>query len=463
MDTKFTRKDKIGYGIASMGDTIVYNLLIFYSLYFLTDVVRMDPLKAGNVIFFATIWNAFITIFIGYISDNISWRGEKRLSYMRVAILPMLITLVMFFTVVNCNDNLRFIYYFIVITAMMTAYGFFIVPYEAFGSDISRNDDERTDLRSYARLFMGMGNLVGIVFLLPAVERIMQCGLSEKLSWQVTIFVIASIGACSQMVTCVVYRGRDLGAVNISKQKKRENIFREYFDVIKLKPFIFLLSSSFCISVANVFGNSGIIYFMKYNINIGEHSKAVVLGVMTITGIALTPILGKAAKKYDKKNVMLVCYLITAVSFILFKLMGIESKLMLCIYIIVFTVGTSAYWQLIYAMVYDVSELDECINDRKRGAILLSFSKVILRISNACATQLLALVLFIFGYDQNVTMQSNKALLGIEYSIMVIPAVFFICAALCIYFYPLTKEKHEEYVRILNYREMRKKDNRDYY
>lgn len=448
----FTRRKKIGYGIASIGDTAVYNLLIIYSLFFMTDVVKMDPLTAGNIIFFATIWNAFSVGLIGYLSDHIPLKGGKRLPYMKLSILPMSITLVMFFSIVNGSLLLMAGYYTLVMAVLMTAHSNFLIPYEALGADLTMNSDERTDLRSYARFFMGVGNLAGVVFLLPFVEKMETLGMETSRAWQTAIFTIALISAVSQIITCRTFKGETkIGKCNI-KDEKSEKILKEYWNIIKIKPFRQLLLVTLLLCIANVFCNSGIAYFMKYNLGIPEASKALVLGVMTCAGIIMTPILAATSKKYDKKRIMSNSYIFTGCALLLLGLIKIPSLFILCIYIVILTIGTSAYWQLIYGMLYDISEVDEYENNRRREATILSMSKIVLKISNACATQMLALVLFWFDYDQNLTQQSVRALFGIQCSLTIIPGILFLSAAICVIRYPISEAKHLQIVEELKSR-----------
>ena len=166
----------------------------------------------------------------------------------------------------------------------------------------------------------------------------------------------------------------------------------------------------------------------------------------------MTPVLSRLAKRYDKKRVMMICYLITGAAFLIFGLTGMNTMTSLCIYIVIFTVGTSAYWQLIYAMLYDISELDEYRNNRRREAILLSMSKIVLKLSNASATQLLALVLFWFGYDQNAEVQTGTTLMGIEWSLTLIPGILFLGAAIFVKLYPISEKRHLELVKELQRR-----------
>ena len=448
----FTIKEKIGYGAASLGDTAVYNLLIIYSLFFMTDVVKLNPLVAGNVIFIATLWNASSVGFMGYLSDRHPLKGGKRIPYMQLSVLPMAISLVLFFSVIEGSPLFMAGYYTVMMAILMTAHSNFMIPYEAFGADLTMNSHERTDLRSYARFFMGMGNLVGVVFLLPVINLLETKGMNTCGAWQAVICLIAVIAALSQYWTCRAFRDESKVEKKDAMNQQPQKFIKEYFAILRLSPFRKLLLITVLICVANVFCNSSIAYFMKYNLGITENSKALVLGIMTAVGIIMTPILSYLSKKFDKKAVMALCYLLTGIAFLIFAVAEIRTVTLLCVYIVIFTIGTSAYWQLIYGMLYDVSEIDEYVNNRRREATILSMSKIILKLSNACATQLLAIVLFAFDYDQNAAIQSTEALFGIQCSLTMIPGILFLGAAVCAKRYPISEEKHREIVTSLNKR-----------
>ena len=50
---------KLGYGGAEGGCSGSWNLIYMFLLYFLTDVVGINPALAGSVLMIATLWDAF--------------------------------------------------------------------------------------------------------------------------------------------------------------------------------------------------------------------------------------------------------------------------------------------------------------------------------------------------------------------------------------------------------------------
>ena len=448
-----TMKEKVGYGIASLGDTVVYDLPAYYGLYFMTEAAGLSSLSAGNVMSIASVWNAAAICIVGYLSDHHPLHGRRRIPYMKAAVIPMTAALVMFFTVTGLSGTAAGIYYAAVLMIVMTAHSFFMVPYESMGGDLTVDHDERTALRSYVKFFMGLGSLAGISSLLPGLQIMQNIGLSEKHSWQAVVLMAAILSAVSGIITCTVLKEEPVAAAE--KRDKNTgiiNVIKEYLDVLKLKPFLLLLLNCLLVIVASTFVNSGMAYFMQYNMGISAGQKGIILVIVTLAGIAMTPFLARLSVRFDKKTVMICAYLIAGAGLLVFRLIGITSTFALCIHMTIFTAGTSAYWQLFNAFVYDVRELDEVKNNRERGAVLLSASKIAVRLSSACGVQLLALLLFVSGYNQEEAVQGPRVLHAAEAAMTTIPAVLFICAALCMIFYPLTRKVHEALVEQLERR-----------
>lgn len=446
-DTKVALKIKIGYGIASLGDTAIYNLLIVYTLFFLTDVVQVSPLIAGVIIFTASVWNAVFIGIIGYVSDKSSFTNNRRLPYMKRAILPIIVFTVLMFTAVGGPHWFKVIYYMVINGAVWTMHSMYVVPYEALGAEIRQDSKGRTELRTYARFFMTIGNICGMVIVLKLVELFEQHGHDVHTAWQDTVFLIAVVSGLSFALTCFILSKEKNGSVRAAPKKRQErNILREYLQVIRLKPFMILLSVTLLFTAANIFFSSDVLYFMKYNLGLPEDQKVIVFLMMTLSGLVMTPVYSVLAKRFDKKYVMQGAFIAAGIGMYLFAFYGLTSFSLLCVYVGIFTIGSSAYWQLMYSLVYDISEFDEWTHKKRREGIIMSSSKIFLRISTAASVQLLAAVLYLFDYDAGLKIQHSEALKGIELALTYIPATLFILAAILIFFYPLSNEKHKELV-----------------
>ncbi len=74
---------KIGYAVGDMGISISYFAVGFFFLYYLTDIVGMDPYLAGLAFFIGKLWDGINDPLMGILSD----RTRSRLGRKRVFIL----------------------------------------------------------------------------------------------------------------------------------------------------------------------------------------------------------------------------------------------------------------------------------------------------------------------------------------------------------------------------------------
>ena len=75
-DIKLTPATRYGYGAASIADTIILDFVSAFFLFFLTDIVGINPAMAGSVAFISIFWDAITGPVIGGIADRD--RGEGR-------------------------------------------------------------------------------------------------------------------------------------------------------------------------------------------------------------------------------------------------------------------------------------------------------------------------------------------------------------------------------------------------
>lgn len=443
---KITNALKAGYGSASAGDVIISNLIIVYGLYFLTEVEGMKAVPASNIIFAATMLCTISIGIIGYISDRHPISGRKRVPYMLISVVPMTVCLILFFGVNLPPEQGGKLFCFIMLTTTLVAHSCYMVPYEAMGVDVSKDPGVRTALRSYARWFMGAGNLIGVVTILPAVDLLQKGGLSEDAAWRIAIAVASVLAMISVLATCYCFRDlkEEPGKTLPEEDRHVSGLLRDYAGVIRNRSIRILLYITLLMSAANIFFNACIVYYMKHNMGFSENAKAFVLLLMSVTGILLVPVIAKVCGKLSRTKVMGGMFLISGV---LMMLMGIWADVPpwgVCALIVVFSIGSSAFWQLIYVLLYEACDLDTAAaGGRKREGVAVSAFRIVLKAANAGAAQVAGVILALFGYDPSATVQSAETLLGIRICVMELPGVFSIFAAICVIMYALELKKYD--------------------
>jgi GPH family glycoside/pentoside/hexuronide:cation symporter len=126
------------------------------------------------------------------------------------------------------------------------------------------------------------------------------------------------------------------------------------------------------------------------------------------------------------------------------KFAGISTIGGMLLFTFVYGIGSSAYWQLVPAMLYDICEYDELKTGKRREGSIVSLQSVAEALSQAAAMQLLGLILQFAGFNGEAPVQTPLALEWIENSLMVIPPVFMVLTAIMVFRYPISKKKFEE-------------------
>lgn len=444
------------YGISSFGDSTVFNFMSLYSLYFLTDVAGLNPAAAGAIILFSNVATALLVAVIGYLSDTLPLKHGRRLPYMFAAIPLLAAAVLMMFGPWQLHGKAAFVFYTIAVFLVWAGHALYVVPYEALGAELVQDAHGRTVLRSYARTFQNLGSLSGMVLIMPVIGLFLNMGFSDKMSWMLTVFCAITPAALLMLYTSVSlyyavpelkHKGKRGDA-----RKGFSDLIGDYVQVVRIREFWYLLLMTFFFTAAYMFVKSSIVYFMEYNLGLSKGMESAVFLAFVVGAIVLTPFITEAARRFEKKGAVLGSFLISGASLFALYFTGVSSLLLLFVHIVLFSVGSSGYWQVSYSLVYDISEVDEIRNGKRREAVIMSVSKIVLRISTAVSVQVLALVMEIFHYDQTASVQPESALLGFRVSMTLVPAILFLAAALFLRMYPVSGKTHSEILRQLDTR-----------
>ena len=81
-------KSKLFYGGGDLALNLMWQLQVFYIMFFYTDVFGLSPASAGLVFGIAKIWDAFSDPIMGYLADNTVTRWGKFRPYVLFGSFP---------------------------------------------------------------------------------------------------------------------------------------------------------------------------------------------------------------------------------------------------------------------------------------------------------------------------------------------------------------------------------------
>ena len=256
MKLKFSTK--LSYGIGGICDNALYTLSGTYLLLYLTTVAGVNPAIAGTISAVGSVWEAICGPIVGFKSDSTRTRFGRRKPFLLVAAFPVAVITSLLFTAIDASPAVKAIYYTVMILLFWTVFATFFVPYLAWGSDLTEDYHERTVLRSYAYVFNQVGMCIGMVMPTIIVDYFMNLGKTTQQSWQMVGMFTGICGGTALLICALTIHKDD--NKNFRKPEIKEkfldlkvlpSMFKEYFEILKLKPIRYLLGASVVYLIAN--------------------------------------------------------------------------------------------------------------------------------------------------------------------------------------------------------------------
>ena len=166
---------KLAYGAGDMGPAITANILVFFLLYFFTQVAGLPPGLAGSILMIGKISDAINDPVVGIMSDRTRSRWGRRLPWILLGAIPFGILFFLQWLVPHFSDNdtinnwWLFAYYVLIGILFNIAYTAVNLPYTALTPELTQDYNERTSLNSFRFTFSIGGSilsllLAGVVF-----------------------------------------------------------------------------------------------------------------------------------------------------------------------------------------------------------------------------------------------------------------------------------------------------------
>ena len=459
---KLSFKTKLSYGIGGICDNALYTLSGTYLLLYLTTVAGINPAVAGTITAIGSIWEALCGPIVGFKSDGTRTRFGRRKPFLMLAAFPVAIVTSLLFTTFEANMTVKVIYYTIMIILFWTSFSSEFIPYMAWGSDLTEDYHERTVLRSYAYVFNQIGMCIGMVLPTIIVDYCMNLGRTSAQSWQmVGIFTGVCSGAALLLCALTIHKD-DVEKKDFIKPEKKgkfldvkelAGMFKEYFEILKLKPIQFIIGSSIVYLVANTVFSSDRVFYMTYNLGMSQKEISLMMLIITVSGVVFVPFIARLAGAFDKKTVFMCGIGGAGVCLMASRFLGVNSLAAMIAVCLIYSVANTCYWQLLPSMLYDVCEVEELISGQKRSGAVISLQALSESLSIAVAMQGLGIVLEMAGFASEAAVQPETALTWVSNCFTFLPGLFMVLVVVMISRYPINKKV---FVRVMDALERRK-------
>ena len=421
--------DLLGYGAASVADSGPYNFATVYMILFFTTVVGLSPELAGTISAVTILADGIIGVIIGYISDNLHSRYGRRRPFLLAAAPLLAIGLMLLFTPVSFDGALRTAFYIIAGLMFWSGFSMYYTPYTALGAELTDDYNERSVLRTIARLFGIAGNFMGMVLPLAIVGVLTEKGVLESTAWFAVASLIAIASGASILITWKSTKGKELQVEQSKSKLEIRKLLVEYLQIIKLKPFKHMIVVVALFIIANTFYNSSMVFFTRYSLGLEDDVTSTVFLISIIANLVYTPIMGVCAVKFSKKNTLATAMLLSGIAAVAFYFAGIRSYTLLVVFVIIYSVSYTCFWQLINAIMYDISEVGEFHLGKRLEGSIASVYGFVLTIFTSIASQIVG---WLLKFD------------FINETFILLPGICLIGSAIAQYIYPINEETFDK-------------------
>lgn len=447
---KVTLAATIGYGLGSMVRT-GENLWGFYLSYFLVTVAGVNAAAAGTIsgaaLLVASVW----CVFIGYISDNSRSKYGKRRPIMLTAIFPTAILMSLIFIKADLG-NATIPYYAAVCILFYIMYYTFLVPYDSLGAEITADYNARTRIRSLCTVILYISVFVGGTLVMYVQMAFAGAGIgTEAGSWSWAVLVSCSL----PMLICGLIawratRGREIIEKDNNDKPQKENIFKSYLAVLKVKPFLGIAIWSLLYFIGNTILAGILVYFGVYVLGLSEAAASTYFTISMVVTIVMAFPANWISGRIGKKNALLAAMCIYAVCGIFVFIKGPSGYMDGAILSVGYGITNSIALIISYSMVYDIGELNEFkFGDSKVAACVGTYT-LGMGLAQAIGYSLIGYILAWAGFDAAAAVQADTVNTAITVSITIVPLLFMLASGIVIMLlYKITPKNYAALVEAL--------------
>ena len=448
-DRRLTVKQKLGFGIFDLGGNMLFTLMSFWALKYLTDTVGIAAAWAGVAVMAGKAWDAVTDPMMGFISDRTLSRWGRRRVYLLFGSVPMCLSMAFFFTApAYLPVSVHFAWAVIALMLLNTTSTIINVPYASLTPELTSDYHEQSSLNGYRFGCAVFGTIAGAGAVQPLVQVFARPGAADPLLDRQGFSMMGLIlGAVMMIVTLLTFLG--------TKEKKyrkedlpNESFFSTYKAVFRNRPFILLLLTYALHMTGISFLTTILTYYTENVLNRGDITT-VALILLLVTAMVFIPVSVLVSKKIGKKRTYQICFIIIASACGIIYSLGHRLPVEFFFALMVYAgIGVGFSYVAPFAMVPDVIEYEASRTGQRNEGAYYGMWTFISKLGTALALFVSGQILEFGGYisqaGEGTAIQPSSVFGAIRVIIGPIPILVLISAIVVIQFYPLDKKEYRE-------------------
>jgi sugar (glycoside-pentoside-hexuronide) transporter len=428
--------EKFGYGLGDLAANFVFQAVMALQLDFYTKTYGLEPAQASLMFLVVGLGSAVFNPVMGVIADRTSTRWGKFRPWLLWTSVPFGIIGILTFTTPHFSLTGKLIYAWVTYLLLRLIYAANNVPYASLTGVMTDDPDERNSITSMRQFFANSAGFIVGALAVPMVKFL--GGNDSAKGYQLTMGSFLALSVILFLIAFAVSRERIE-----PDARQQSSVARDLADLIRNRPWVMLfMATVFYFTALLIRGNVMLPYFENLAGNRiifswfnGFGLAALLVGVTCSTALV---------KRMGKRSLFFVSMLLTGLCCIVLYFLP-PTAIMPIVALEVarqFAFGCSG--PVLWSMMADVADFGEWKTGRRATGTVISAVVFALWVGVALGGAIASWLLGLYGYDSKAAIQAAHALEGIRMVASVWAGAAFLAVALCLLFYPISRQLNQK-------------------
>ncbi len=431
---------KIGYGSGDFAFNLYWQGISLYLFYFYTDVLGLPNAMAGIIYAIGSFWDAGTDPIMGYLADRTRTRWGRYRPYLLFVPVPMAFGYMLL--LYHPGDMSATSLGIIALVGQLIFRLLFTMastPYSSLMARMTSNSNDRAGMAGMRMLFAYLGAFAVVAMagsLLDSAESDGEAFMS--------LAVISGILATAVFWICFAVCREP---VEDAADETRLTVRETFASLKQNTPFLIVFVAVVLMTTGTTVIGKTILYFFEYQM--GDRNGAqIALMAFGLTGLVVIPFWTFVTLKTSKRFVWMVGSFFLSLALLAFLFNPADSQNIVILNYMAISFGAGAFAITFWGMLPDTVEYGEWKTGHRVESMVFGFATFAQKSAVALSALILGLLLDVIGYQAGMA-QSEETLSGLRMIIVFVPLAGIIASVACIYYYPLSPQKHAEIVGAL--------------
>ena len=443
---KLPKSTLFAYGAADFPVMLASTPMMLYLNIFYASEVGIGLVELANLLLFARIFDLLTDPLVGYLSDHTRTRWGRRKPWM-VASVPLLV--VGLYKVLIPEEGAGIGYVFGWLMVLWLGWTMLMIPYYAWGAELSGDYDDRTRVTGWRAAMGSAGQLTSITF--PVVAALWFdldgiAGIMRLTAWAAVVLIPVAV------------------FVTVTRVKEEPTLEAPAMRALDGLAIMMRNGSFRWLVVAFMISSLGLAVMMPMNafytlsvLEAEQNQLPILMFFGSIAGLLGIPFWVGVSHRYGKHRAWIGGFLMVTAFSPMYLFLGPGDFWLMVPFSAISAFGTGSFVALPNSMKADVIDIDTARTGENRAATFFSAWSLATKLAGSLGGSLGLWALALVGFDAEIGPANPAAAIeGLRYVYVFLPAAIFVLAAVVIWNYPLTRERQQRIRAAIDRRDARR-------